>query len=135
MDIQQNNHMLDYSSLMNRRIRRILLVCSSYDSYTLEEDGRIEAQITHEYSELNLSNPPSIYQVQSTIEALELLDNGQKFDLVITMYNIGEVDVFTFSHEFKRRCPATPLVLLTNFSKEIYRRIEQSDTSAIDYVF
>ena len=70
MDIQQNNHMLDYSSLMNRRIRRILLVCSSYDSYTLEEDGRIEAQITHEYSELNLSNPPSIYQVQSTIEAL-----------------------------------------------------------------
>lgn len=135
MDIQQNSHTLDYSSLMSRRIRRILLVCSSYDSYTLEEDGRIEAQITHEYSELNLSNPPSIHQVQSTVEALSLLDNGQVFDLVITMYNIGEVDVFTFSHEFKRRCPATPLVLLTNFSKEIYRRIEQSDTSSIDYVF
>ena len=135
MDIQQNSHTLDYSSLMSRRIRRILLICSSYDSYTLEEDGRIEAQITHEYSELNLSNPPSIFQVESTAEALKLIESGQTFDLVITMYNVGEVDVFTFSHTFKQHYPSTPLVLLTNFSKEIYQRIEHSDTSCIDYVF
>ena len=110
-------------------------MCNSYDSYTLEEDGRLEVQITQEYSELNLSNPPSITRVESTIEALKLIKAGQEFDLVITMYNVGEMDVYTFSHEMKQTCPKTPVVLLTNFSKEIYRQIEQADTSDLDYVF
>ncbi|MBQ2423882.1 MAG: phosphoenolpyruvate synthase [Alistipes sp.] len=135
MDTQQNEKGKDYSQLMSRRIRRILLVCNSYDSYTLEEDGRLEVQITQEYSELNLSNPPSITRVESTIEALELITACEQFDLVITMYNVGEMDVYTFSHRMKEVCPKTPVVLLTNFSKEIYRQIELSDTSSIDYVF
>lgn len=135
MDIWNNEKGLDYSSLMSRRIRKILLICNSYDSYSLEEDGRIEAQITHEYSELNLSNPPSITQVESTKDALALADELQCFDLIITMYNVGEIDVFAFSKLMKERCPQTPVVLLTNFSKEIYRKIEESDKSSIDYVF
>ena len=135
MDTQQNEKGKDYSQLMSRRIRRILLVCNSYDSYTLEEDGRLEVQITQEYSELNLSNPPSITRVASTIEALELINRCEQFDLVITMYNVGEMDVYTFSHKMKQICPNTPVVLLTNFSKEIYRQIEQADTSDLDYVF
>lgn len=51
---------------MRRRIRRILLICSSYDAYTLEEDGRLEVQLNHEYMELNLSNPPSFTRVSSS---------------------------------------------------------------------
>lgn len=135
MDIQQNKQGRDYSQLMSRRIRRILLVCNSYDSYTLEEDGRLEAQISIEYSELNLSNPPSITRAASTIEALEIIDSGESFDLVITMYNVGQMDVYTFSKKMKEVSPATPIVLLTNFSKEIYKQIECNDTSSIDYVF
>ena len=135
MDTQQNEKGRDYSQLMSRRIRRILLVCNSYDSYTLEEDGRLEVQITQEYSELNLSNPPSITRVESTIQALELIERADHFDLVITMYNVGQMDVYTFSHKMKQVSPSTPVVLLTNFSKEIYRQIEQADTSDLDYVF
>ena len=135
MDIRQNTRSADYDSLMSCRVRRILLVCNSYDSYTLEEDGRLEAQITHEYSELNLSNPPSITRVESTVEALELIDRGEEFDVVITMYNVGDMDVYTFSRQMKERSATTPVVLLTNFSKEIYRQIEDGDTSCIDYVF
>ena len=52
----------DSTPLMQRRIRRILLVCNNYDSFSLEEDGRIDAQITREYSDLNLSNPPKVVQ-------------------------------------------------------------------------
>ena len=135
MDTQQNEKGKDYSQLMARKIRRILLVCNSYDGYTLEEDGRLEVQITQEYAELNLSNPPSITRVESTIEALALMNRCEQFDLVITMYNVGQMDVYTFSHEMKKICPKTPVVLLTNFSKEIYRQIEQADTSDIDFVF
>lgn len=121
--------------LMSRRIRRILLVCNSYDSFSLEEDGHIEYKITKEYSELNLSNPPSIERAETTAEALEKLDSENGYDLIITMYNLGKVDAFEFSRQVKQTAPNTPVVLLCSFSKEIYRRIAQRDTSCIDYVF
>jgi len=120
---------------MTRRIRRILLVCSNYDSYSLEEDGRIESRITHEYSELNLSNPPVFVRVETTLEALSLARSGERFDLVITMYNVGEMDVFDFSVKMKALSPETPIVLLSSFSRELYRKIAEHDRSAIDYVF
>lgn len=121
--------------LMSRRIRRILLVCNSYDSFSIEEDGHIEYKITKEYSELNLSNPPAIERAETTTEALEKLGGETGYDLIITMYNLGEVDAFEFSRQVKETAPDTPVVLLCSFSKEIYRRIAECDTSCIDYVF
>jgi CheY-like chemotaxis protein len=125
----------DYTQLMARRIRRILLVCNNYDSFSLEEDGHIEALITKEYSDLNLSNPPAIVRAESTLEALEILKGGEGFDLIITMYNVGKLDVFSFSVEAKQLAPATPIVLLSSFSREIYRKIAECDHAGIDYVF
>ena len=66
-------HTNTYTSLMERRVRRILLVCNNYDSFALEEDGRIDVQIAQEYAELNLSNPPSITRAETTDEALDLV--------------------------------------------------------------
>lgn len=128
---------------MARRVKRILLVCNNYDSFALEEDGRIEVQIAQEYAELNLSNPPSIVRAETTLEALMLL-NGQRddgqgtkepFDLILTMYSVGEIDVFDFAKQAKQLLPECPVVLLSAFSKEIYNRIEQHDRSDIDYFF
>lgn len=120
---------------MSRRIRRILLVCNSYDSFSLEEDGHIEYKITKEYSELNLSNPPSIERAETTAEALGKIRDEGNFDLIVTMYNLGKVDAFEFSRQVKEIAPATPVVLLCSFSREIYRRIAEHDTSCIDYTF
>lgn len=135
MDISRNKQGLDYGSLMSRRIRRILLVCNSYDSYALEEDGRIDARIQQEYNELNLSNPPAISRVETPTEALELVSSGEQFDLVMTMYNVGNRDVFTFAEQMKVLQPSTPIVLLTNSTKEIHRRISENRTTAIDHIF
>ena len=120
---------------MSRRIRRILLVCNNYDTFSLEEDGRIEPKISREYLDLNLSNPPSIVRVESTMDALEKAEKGETFDLVITMYNVGEVNVFDFSRKMKAIAPQTPIVLLCSYSKEIYRQISAADSSDLDYVF
>lgn len=125
---------------MLKRVKRILLVCNNYDSFALEEDGRIDVQIAQEYAELNLSNPPSITRAETTKEALAIIEerkasNKLPFDLILTMYSVGELDVFDFAKEAKNRMPACPIVLLSAFSKEIYRRIEQHDRTDIDYFF
>ena len=120
---------------MAARIRRILLISNSYDSFSLEEDGRIDNQIAHEYAELNLSNPPEIRRVQSTAEALSLFDAGERFDLVITMYYVGEISVFDFARRAKEYDAAMPVVLLCSYSREVYRKIEEFGRSCIDFVF
>lgn len=126
----------DYTRLMTRKIRSILLICNNYDSFSLEEDGHIEGQISQDYAELNLSNPPSIDRVESTLEALELLKHqGDRYDLIITMFNVGKLDVFEFSRLAKVIAPQTPIVLLSSYSKVIYNYIAKQDKTNIDYVF
>ena len=120
---------------MQHRIHKILLVCCPYDGYILEEDGHIESQINREYMELNMSNPPSLTRVESTTEALELLSHRNDFDFVLTTYNVGEPNVFDFAREVKTMHPALPVVLLTSFSKEIYRQIDEQQCTAIDNIF
>lgn len=126
---------IDFHNLMQQRVRRILLVCSSYDQFTLEEDGHIEIQLAREYAELSLSNPPTFTRVSSALGALEILQTDSNYDLVIAMFNIGEMDVFTFSREVKKNHAAIPFVLLSSFSREVARRVAEADTSGIDYMF
>ena len=122
-------------TLMARRIRRILLVCNNYDNFSLEEDGRLDMRVSREYSELNLSGPPVFERVSTTREALQRAESGDRWDLVITMYNVGEVDVFDFATRMKVLSPETPVVLLTSFSREVWRQLESRDRSCMDYIF
>lgn len=125
----------DYESLINYKIRKILMICSSYDAFILEEDGQIEAQIYKEYIELNLSNPPKFIWVQTAAQARELLNTVVGIDMVMCMYNVTDKEVFTLASEIKQDRPTLPFVLLTHFSKEVYRRLAMQDTSAIDHMF
>ena len=105
--------MIENAPLMARRIRRILLVCNNYDNFSLEEEGRLDGRIAREYADLNLSGPPVIERASSTREALSRAESGGQWDLVITLYNVGEVDVFDFAAHMKACQPETPIVLLT----------------------
>ncbi len=130
----------DFTSLMAIRIKRILLVCNNYDSFALEEDGRIDVQIAQEYAELNLSNPPVIIRSDSSDAALQLLQKDEHFDLIIIMNNASIENTFDFAKQAKQLECDTPIVLLTSFSKTIYNRWRayqqaQNDVSAIDYIF
>lgn len=125
----------NYTVLMEKRIRTVLMICSSYDAYMLEEDGQIEMQLYREYVDLNISNPPKFVWVTTTAQAKELLDGGNSFDLIINMFNTADTDVFRLSAYLKKKGLQTPVVLLTNFSKEVFRRLEMEDRSAVDYIF
>ena len=125
----------DYESLIDYRIRKILMICSNYDAFILEEDGQIESQIYKEYIDLNLSNPPKFIWVQTAAEARQLLNTVVGIDMVMCMYNVSDKDVFALASEIEKERPNLPFVLLTHFSKEVYRRLALQDTSAIDYMF
>ena len=125
----------DYDSLMGFRVRRILMICSNYDAFILEEDGQIETQIYKEYIDLNLSTPPTFLWVQTSAEAREMLQTTVGIDMIICMYNVGDNDVFTLASDLKKEGRSLPFVLLTHFSKEVYRRLSYLDTSAVDYMF
>ena len=111
------------------------MVCNNYDNFSLEEDGRLDMRVSREYSELNLSGPPVFERVSTTREALQRAESGDRWDLVITMYNVGEVDVFDFAARMKVLSPETPVVLLTSFSREVWRQLESRDRSCMDYIF
>ncbi len=123
-----------FDKLMQKRIYRVLLICSHYDAFMLEEDGRIDEQIFNEYVSLSLRYPPSFIQVHSAREALEVIKE-EKIDLIISMLNIGDVDTFELAKLIKKRLPNIPLVVLTHFSKEVSIRLEKEDLSGIDYIF
>ena len=125
----------DYDSLMGFRVRRILMICSNYDAFILEEDGQIETQIYKEYIDLNLSTPPTFVWVQTSAQAREVLQTTVGIDMIICMYNSGDNDVFTLASELKKERRSLPFVLLTHFSKEVYRRLSTLDTTGIDYMF
>lgn len=123
-----------FASLMTKRIYNVLLIATPYDSFILEDDGRIDELIFNEYVSLNLSNPPRFKQVRSVMDALqELRDNH--YELIIQMPNMDEPDVFAISHEVKLKYQHIPFVVLTPFSKEVSKRLETENLRDVDYVF
>jgi CheY-like chemotaxis protein len=104
-----------FHELMSRKVRDILLVSTPYDAWILEEDCRLSERIINEYRGLNLSNPPRFTWVSMAQEALAMLDK-KKFDMVITMSQLADMDVFTLGEEIKKKVPGLPIVLLAHDS-------------------
>jgi CheY-like chemotaxis protein len=119
---------------MQNRIRKVLVICSSYDFFMLEEDGRIDEQIFNEYVSLNLRYPPVFLHADSAKKAKSILEND-RIDLIIEMLSIADVDTFEFARQLKEIYPKIPIVVLTHFSREVSLKLENEDLSAIDYVF
>lgn len=123
-----------FNLLMQRRVYRVLLVCSNYDFFMLEEDGRIDEQIFNEYTSLNIRFPPVFIQADSAKKAFTLLEQGN-IDLIILMLNIGDSEPFDLAKQIKNTYTQIPIVVLTHFSREVSLRLQNEDLSAIDYVF
>ena len=123
-----------FADLMNKRIFNVLLIATKYDSFMLEDDGRVDEQIFNEYTSLSLRYPPRFTQVTTKDEALsELADRN--FELIIVMPNMDQRDIFAAAKQIKAHYPSIPIVVLTPFSREVSKRVASEDLSSIDYVF
>ncbi|MCD4711176.1 MAG: response regulator, partial [Bacteroidales bacterium] len=123
-----------FNLLMQKRIRRVLIISSNYDFFMLEEDGRIDEQIFNEYVSLNLRYPPVFVKADSAAEAFRILEK-EDINLVIEMLNLGKDDAFSMAKRIRSAYEEVPIVVLTHYNREVSLRLQAEDMSAIDYVF
>ncbi len=123
-----------FANLMTKRIFNVLLIATKYDSFMLEDDGRIDEQIFNEYTSLNLNYPPRFTQVYSEDEAIRKISENH-YELIIQMPNMDDTDIFSTAKHIKELYPETPFIVLTPFSKEVSKRLSSEDLSGVDYVF
>lgn len=123
-----------FHELMAVKIREILLVASPYDAFILEEDGSLASRIINEYSGLNLSQPPRVTRTPSAYAALEHL-NEKKFDMVITMPHLDDMDALSLGREIKKIKPELPVILLAHTMRSIAPMVEMKDLTGIDKIF
>ncbi|MGN1164198.1 MAG: PEP/pyruvate-binding domain-containing protein [Candidatus Ornithospirochaeta sp.] len=135
MHYQLDETWIPFSSLMLRHVYNVLLICSDYDRFMLEEDGRVEEELYKEYTALGLSNPPKISHTSSEVEALEML-RSQKFDLVISMLELGSGKVEALAEAVKSYDPTLPFIVLS--PSPDHRRVKElkgENCPYIDYMF
>ena len=125
---------LTLQDLIFHRIHEILLVASPYDSFVLEEDGRLTEQILHEYMGMNFSNAPRVWQASTAADALTMLSR-QDFDLIVVMMRIADMDPILFCSKIKELYPQKPVILLAFDESEIKQLPEKFQKSSIDSVF
>ncbi|HET9233094.1 MAG TPA: histidine kinase, partial [Candidatus Eisenbacteria bacterium] len=121
-DVQTRQHLEDrlqhFQNLMPHRVRSILLVASPYDSFVLEEEGRLDELILSEFVELNLRNVPGIIRVTTGAEALAVCRKSPP-DLLVSTLHIGDMPWPRLAGEIKRVCPDLPVALLAFDDREL----------------
>ncbi|MBD3258478.1 histidine kinase, partial [candidate division GN15 bacterium] len=109
----------EFQNLMHHRVREVLLVSSLYDSYILEEDGRLYELILSGYIDLNLSHAPGLTRVSSGGEAVRMASGEKHYDLIITTMNLGDMDAPEFARVARDAGIGAPIILLAYDKREI----------------
>ena len=122
-----------FKELMQNTVHNVLIVCSNYDFYLLEEDGRIDEQIFDEYTALNLRNPPDFLHANSFKGIISKL-NTHNVDLVITWLEDSKKSI-DVSNKIRNTFPKTPIVALSYYPKELQKLLNKEEKQNIDFVF
>ena len=128
-----NEKNINYQDLMLHRVHEILLISSPYDAYILEQDGKLTEQILTEYIGMNLSYAPRVWNVSSGKQAFEMLSK-RKFDLVIIMMRIADINSISLGSKIRSQFPKKPIILLAFDESEI-KRIPSEKLNIFDQVF
>ena len=118
---------------MQYRVHEILLIASDYDSYILEEDGRLTEQILTEYIGMNLSYAPRLSNVSTAEDAMKMLDQ-RSFDLIIVMLRISDMNPIKLSKKIKKAYPQKPIILLA-FDESELNHLPKNYSKTIDNIF
>lgn len=106
------NPFLAFQELMPFRVHDILLVSSLYDSFTLQEDGRLNELIAGEFLEMSFQHTPGITHVSTGEEAIALAKAEPRFNLIVTALRPGGMDAVELASRVKAEGLDVPVVAL-----------------------
>ena len=120
-----------FQELMPTKVKEVLLVATLYDSFTIVREGQFSDKIFGEYLQLNLYAAPRFTSVNSTDDALLMLEHND-FDLVIVMAGLDKDAAVDTARELGMLRPRIPLLLLANNNSDL--RYFQAEGRKIDFI-
>jgi CheY-like chemotaxis protein len=120
--------------LMPYKVKKFLLVASLYDYFMLEEDGRLQDLLLKTYQLWQLGYVPCFVRVSGGENALKRIQE-EKFDLVVAVMRLGDMDPFSFGRQVKAIDPELPVIGLAYNTPELTRLLELDDGRALDRIF
>jgi CheY-like chemotaxis protein len=124
-----------FQDLMPFRVQDILLVSSLYDSFTLQEEGRLNELLLGEFLKLSLQQIPGLTHVSSGAAALARAEAESRFNLILTTIHLGDMDASQFAREVKERGIDAPVVVLAYDNNERKEFVARRDVSYIERIF
>jgi len=117
------------------RVQDILLVSSLYDSFTLQEDGRLNELIAGEFLELSQYHTPGITHVATGAEALALAKAERRFNLILTTLRPVDMDATQIARAVKSAGLDLPVVAMAydNDERKAFERAH--DLADLDGLF
>jgi CheY-like chemotaxis protein len=123
-----------FQDLIQKRVQDVLLVATLYDYYILSQDGRLSEQFLGEFLELNLRHTPNLTHAFSGKEALERARESNRYDLIITSVELGDMNVLGLVSALRAEGIGTPVVVLAYDRREL-SLLEKRDVSGIERMF
>ncbi|MCI0587049.1 MAG: histidine kinase [Planctomycetes bacterium] len=125
-----------FQDLTPRRVRRLLLVGSPYDSFLLEEEGRLQDLLHSGFLDSGLRDAPRLNRISSGSEALALLSRlRRRFDLVVATPHLRDLEVLEFARRLKEAGVRVPVVVLAFDARELAELRARGDLSAIERLY
>ncbi|HET6202530.1 MAG TPA: PEP/pyruvate-binding domain-containing protein [Planctomycetota bacterium] len=125
-----------FEDLMPRRVRRLLLVGSPYDSFLLEEEGRLQDLLHSGFPDPGLRDAPRLTRISSGDEALTLLSHQRRrFDLVVATPHLRDLHVLEFARRVKGAGLTVPVVVLAFDARELADLRARGDLSAVERLY
>ncbi|HLQ66771.1 MAG TPA: hypothetical protein VK123_05995, partial [Candidatus Limnocylindrales bacterium] len=124
-----------FQDLMPFRVQDILLVSSLYDSFTLQEDGRLNELIAGEFLELSQYHTPGLTHVSTGAEALSLARAERRFNLILTTLSPADMDAVEIARAVKSAGLDIPVVAMAYDNDERKEFERGHDLSDLDGLF
>ncbi len=134
-EYSEGNKLTNFHKLMQHRCRELLLIATPYDAFMLAEDSKLSELILSEFIELNLRYAPGVKTVSSGEEALRLAEDTSRFNLIITMMHMEDMDVLEFARRLRAKGITTPVMLLAYDNRELMQLKNAEDARLLDRMF
>ncbi|MCK5786552.1 MAG: hypothetical protein KAH54_08335 [Candidatus Sabulitectum sp.] len=116
------------------RVQNVMILCSLYDYYTVEEDGMLEDILETSHSTGHSGKTPVITRVSGATEALTMLrdKSGTHFELIICMSTGDSISFTEFTKRVHEIQPDLAVTVLTHNIEEL-RKVSGNNPGTMPY--